>query len=153
MISKNVTDFLDERFFLQELNSRTKNDVLQELMRPLIESEQVQNAELLHETLRQRELMGSTGLGKGIAVPHCRSTLVSRLLLLVGRSSKGIDYDAVDKKPVHLFFLIVAPPIEDNNDYLPLLGKIVEIVRDGRKRKAMLKAEGFKALVRVFEKG
>src|SRR3989449_11349911 len=73
----------------------------------------------LYKMLRRRETLGSTGIGQGIAIPHCRSLVVNRLRVAFGRKLDGIDFKAIDDKPVHYFFLIVAPPLEVSNQYLP----------------------------------
>jgi fructose-specific phosphotransferase system IIA component len=148
-----VASFIDERLFIKELSAQKKESVLQELLKPLTDHSLLQSADLIFETLKQRELLGSTGIGKGIAIPHCRSTVVSELLLVIGRSEQGILFDSVDKKPVHLFFLIIAPPIDESNQYLPLLGKLVESVRDSKRRKELLKAEHFDQFKQIFLKG
>ncbi|MEP6573800.1 MAG: PTS sugar transporter subunit IIA [Gemmatimonadota bacterium] len=87
-------------------------------------------SETLIKILRRREELGSTGVGRGIAIPHGRSLVVSRLRLAFGHHPAGIQYKAIDDKPVHNFFLIVAPPIEVSNQYLPVLGKIAQFAKD-----------------------
>ena len=78
---------------------------------------------------------------------------VTDLHITVGISREGIDFEAVDRKKVYVFFLIIAPPHDEFNRYLPLLGKIVELVRDGKKRKALLKAEDFESFKKVIQGG
>jgi mannitol/fructose-specific phosphotransferase system IIA component (Ntr-type) len=80
--------------------------------------------------LQRRETLGSTGVGRGIAIPHCRSNVVSRLRLAFGHHPTGIEYQAIDSRPVHDFFLIVAPPLEISNQYLPVLGKIAQLAKE-----------------------
>ena len=80
--------------------------------------------------LMRRELLGSTGYGQGIAIPHCRTLAVNRLRLAFGLHRQGVDMNAMDGRPVRVFFLIVAPPIEVSNQYLPLLGRIAQLVRE-----------------------
>src|SRR2546430_4370436 len=70
--------------------------------------------------LKRRETLGSTGIGQNIAIPHCRALAVNRLRVAFGRKLDGIDFNAIDGKPVHYFFLIVAPPLEVSNQYLPV---------------------------------
>src|SRR4051794_34242898 len=83
------------------------------------------DTETLLRALRRRESLGSTGVGRGIAVPHCRTPLVPRLRLAYGRLPSGLDYQAIDDRPVRHFFLIVAPPPpEGANVYLQVLGRI-----------------------------
>ncbi len=81
--------------------------------------------------LQRRETLGSTGVGRGIAIPHCRSLVVSRLRLAYGHHRTGVDFQAIDNGPVFDFFLIVAPPLEISNQYLPVLGKIAQFAKDG----------------------
>ena len=111
-----------------DLESDSKDDVLQELVE-LLGLDDKSEATLL-KTLKRRERLGSTGIGKGIAIPHCRSLVVSRLLLAYGRKPVGIDFNAIDGAPVSNFFLIIAPPLEVSNQYLPVLGKIAQFAKD-----------------------
>ena len=80
--------------------------------------------------LRRRESLGSTGMGRGIAIPHCRSLVANRLRLAYGRSRQGLDFQSIDGRPVHHFFLIVAPPLEISNQYLPVLGRIAQFAKE-----------------------
>jgi len=88
------------------------------------------DADVIISTLLKREELGSTGIGKGIAIPHCRSLLVDKLEITVGRTIKPINFNAIDKKPVSLIFLIIAPPQDPGNQYLITLGKIVQIAKE-----------------------
>src|SRR5207253_2495222 len=72
----------------------------------------------------------ATGSGQNIAIPHCRAVAVSRLRVAFGRKLEGIDFNAIDGKPVQFFFLIVAPPLEVSNQYLPVLGKIAQFAKE-----------------------
>lgn len=111
-----------------ELEAEGKDDVLQELV-ALLDLDAKSEATLV-KTLQRRENLGSTGIGKGIAIPHCRSLVVNRLRLAYGRKREGMDFNAIDGAPVHNFFLIVAPPLEVSNQYLPVLGKIAQFAKD-----------------------
>lgn len=110
------------------LAATTKDDALSELVSLLHVDEK--SAETLLRMLRRRESLGSTGVGRGVAVPHCRSLVVPRLRLAYGHSPDGIAYDAADGQPVHHLFLIVAPPNEMSNQYLPTLGKIAQLAKE-----------------------
>lgn len=111
-----------------ELKSEAKDDILKELVALLAMDEK--SEAILFKTLKRRENLGSTGIGKGIAIPHCRSLVVTRLRLAYGRKPLGVDFKAIDNKPVRNFFLIVAPPLEVSNQYLPVLGKIAQFAKD-----------------------
>jgi mannitol/fructose-specific phosphotransferase system IIA component (Ntr-type) len=110
------------------LASENKDDLLKELVALLGLDEKAEA--ILFKTLKRRENLGSTGIGKGIAIPHCRSLVVNRLRLAYGRKPEGIDFKAIDGAPVYNFFLIVAPPLEVSNQYLPVLGKIAQFAKD-----------------------
>jgi mannitol/fructose-specific phosphotransferase system IIA component (Ntr-type) len=113
------------------------------------------DAELIVSTLQKREELGSTGIGKGIAIPHCRSLAVDKLEIAVGRTTKPISFNAIDKKPVSLIFLIIAPPQDPGNQYLITLGKIVQIAKEMTKKKVIQKPqtqEEFIALIDQIEK-
>ena len=111
-----------------ELQADTKDAVLEELI-DLLDLDEKSRAILL-KTLKRRENLGSTGIGKGIAIPHCRSLVVNNLRLAYGRKKDGLEFNSIDGEPVHHFFLIVAPPLEVSNQYLPVLGKIAQFAKD-----------------------
>ena len=111
-----------------DLQGETKDEVLKELVGLL--GLDAKSGGSLFKTLKRRENLGSTGIGKGIAIPHCRSLVVARLRLAYGRKPGGIDFNAIDGSPVDNFFLIVAPPLEVSNQYLPVLGKIAQFGKD-----------------------
>ena len=111
-----------------DLKAESKDDLLKELISLLRLDEKSES--ILFKTLKRRENLGSTGIGKGIAIPHCRSLVVNRLRLAYGRKPGGVDFKAIDGDPVYNFFLIVAPPLEVSNQYLPVLGKIAQFAKD-----------------------
>lgn len=111
-----------------DLESNDKDGVLKELVGLLDLDEKSEG--ILFKTLKRRENLGSTGIGKGIAIPHCRSLVVNRLRLAYGRKKTGLDFNAIDNAPVNNFFLIIAPPLEVSNQYLPVLGKIAQFAKD-----------------------
>jgi len=152
MKTNELMQFFSPEYFISDIQAETKEEVLQEMTKPLIESGKIRNHHVVLETLLKRETLGSTGIGKSVAVPHCRTVAISQVCVVVGISEKGISYDAIDKKKVKLFFLIVAPPLEKTNQYLPLLGKIVEIVRDNKIRKNILKTKTYTEFIDTIQK-
>ncbi|HET8650265.1 MAG TPA: PTS sugar transporter subunit IIA [Gemmatimonadales bacterium] len=110
------------------LTATTKDEILAQLV-SLLHVDERSEATLL-KILRRRENLGSTGVGRGIAIPHCRSLVVNRLRLAFGHRPGGVEYRAIDNKPVYSFFLIVAPPLEVSNQYLPVLGKIAQFAKE-----------------------
>ena len=122
---------LMEFFALDEIDldiaAEGKDEALKELVELLSVNEK---GDELFRLLKKRENLGSTGIGKGVAIPHCRSLVVDRLRVAYGRKADGLDFDAVDNLPVHHIFLIVAPPVEISNQYLPVLGKIAQFCKN-----------------------
>src|SRR5579859_2527461 len=123
-----LREFFSEDAIQLELESTSKDAVLKELVALLQLDEKAQG--MLFKMLKRRETLGSTGIGQRIAIPHCRSLVVSRLRCAFGRSTKGIDFKAIDDAPVSYIFLIVAPPLEVSNQYLPVLGKIAQFAKE-----------------------
>ncbi len=111
-----------------DLDAARKDEVLKELIGLLSLDEKSEG--ILFKMLKRRENLGSTGIGHSIAIPHCRSLVVNRLRVAFGRKPDGIDFKAVDNEPVRYFFLIVAPPLEVSNQYLPVLGKIAQFAKE-----------------------
>jgi mannitol/fructose-specific phosphotransferase system IIA component (Ntr-type) len=110
------------------LRGGSKDDILAEMVSLLRTDER--SAGTLLRILQRRENLGSTGVGRGIAIPHGRSLVVGRLRLAFGRKPDGIEFQAIDSKPVFSLFLIVAPPLEISNQYLPVLGKIAQFAKE-----------------------
>lgn len=122
-----------------DLEADTKGDLLKEMV-GLLDLDERSEA-ILYKTLKRRENLGSTGIGKGIAIPHCRSLVVNRLRLAYGRKVSGMDFNAIDSAPVQNFFLIIAPPLEVSNQYLPVLGKIAQFAKDPDVPKRLLELD------------
>ncbi len=110
------------------LTSESKDETVKQMVSLLQLDEKSKG--VLYKTLKRRENLGSTGIGRGIASPHCRSLVVSRLRLAFGRRPGGVEFKAIDDEPVYNFFLIVAPPLEVSNQYLPVLGKIAQFAKE-----------------------
>jgi PTS system nitrogen regulatory IIA component len=123
-----LREFFNRDAVQLELQSETKDDVLKELI-SLVGLDEKSEA-ILFKMLKRRENLGSTGIGRGIAIPHCRSLVVNRLRVAYGRKPDGLDFKAIDQNPVHHFFLIVAPPLEVSNQYLPVLGRVAQFAKE-----------------------
>jgi mannitol/fructose-specific phosphotransferase system IIA component (Ntr-type) len=119
--------FTDDAVSL-DLRAGTKDEALQAMVGLLRLDDR--STQTLLKVLKRRENLGSTGVGRGVAIPHCRSLVASRLRLAFGRHPEGLDYRAIDDKPVHFLFLIIAPPLEVSNQYLPVLGRIAQFAKE-----------------------
>ncbi|RKZ22547.1 PTS sugar transporter subunit IIA [bacterium] len=134
-----MKDVFKPEFVKLELEATTREEVLRELVDLLPVGDD--KKELIYQRLLERENLGTTGIGKGIAIPHSRTLALKDVFVIVGRSKKGVDFNALDGKPVHLFFLIVAPPYDPKNRYLITLGKIAEISRELTRKKEWMEIE------------
>ena len=123
-----LREFFSEDAVKLNLEGPTKDDILKELIGLFQLGEKDEG--MLFKMLKRRENLGSTGIGRGIAIPHCRSLVVSKLRVAFGRKAGGVDFKAIDDKPVQFIFLIVAPPLEVSNQYLPVLGKIAQFSKE-----------------------
>jgi mannitol/fructose-specific phosphotransferase system IIA component (Ntr-type) len=122
-----LRDFFDRDAIELDLKGESKDEILRELIHLLRLDDKSEG--ILFKMLKRRENLGSTGIGRGIAIPHCRSLVVENLRVAFGRKAEGVDFNAIDNQPVHDFFLIVAPPLEVSNQYLPVLGKLAQFAK------------------------
>jgi PTS system fructose-specific IIC component len=132
-----------EKRFVQELHARSKESALSELSRILAADGDVRDPNVLLDMIRRRESLGSTALGKGVAIPHGRSIAAADTRVVFGIARRGIDFEAPDGEACKLFFLIVAPYEDPRHEYLPLLGKIVELVNEKTVREKLLASTTF----------
>jgi PTS system nitrogen regulatory IIA component len=144
-----LRDFFSEDAIKLELEGTTKDEILKELIGLLGLDDKSEG--MLFKMLKRRENLGSTGIGRGIAIPHCRSLVVSKLRVAFGRKSVGVDFKAIDDKPVFFFFLIVAPPLEVSNQYLPVLGKIAQFSKEPDVPERLLKLKEPREFMKLLE--
>lgn len=125
------SDFVQTEAIRAELAAVGKEDVIRELVSALIESKQLNGDELenIVKAIMKREELGSTGIGRGIAVPHTKHPSVDRLVGTVGVSPEGVDFDSLDGEKVQLFFLLISPP-DRPGDHLRALENISRQLRD-----------------------
>lgn len=148
----NISNFLKKENIILSVKSKTKDKALEEIVSQISLSKEKKDLVLL--SLKQREVLGTTGIGSGIAIPHARSVVLDKLCLYVGLSTAGIEYDSMDGKPVHIVFLIIAPPLDTSNQYLILLGKIAALSKKLVKKKEFLKVkteDELTALIKKYE--
>jgi mannitol/fructose-specific phosphotransferase system IIA component (Ntr-type) len=144
-----LRDFFQPDAIALDLHGADKDAVLAELVGLLGVGDR--HAETLLRVLQRRESLGSTGMGRGIAIPHCRSLVASRLRLAYGQHRSGIDFQAIDGQPVHHFFLIVAPPLEVSNQYLPVLGRIAQFAKDADVPERLARLQNAEEFYRLLE--
>jgi len=144
-----IMDCLNEEWVISDLRGTDKPSILKELSDVLVKPCQVTSVEELLQVLLDREKLGSTGIGEGIAIPHGRLKKLKKFFISFGRSLKGVDFDSIDRKPSQLFFLVVAP---ENSavDNLKLLGRIVTLLKEPSFKKRLMEAPSQKELFQVI---
>ena len=147
-----ILDILDKRMIISRLSSSDKAGVLRELVRVLAQVEKEVDEDRMVEILLERESLGSTGIGEGVAIPHGKSKDVKRLLASFGRSLPGIDFQSLDGKPAHLFFLLVAPE-NSAGIHLKALARISRLMKDQAFRKRLMEANSSEEIYSLFSEG
>jgi PTS system nitrogen regulatory IIA component len=141
----NMRDVLRESCVIAELKGGTKKEVLAELASSLKNAGLIDDADAAVRVILEREKLGSTGIGDGVAIPHGKMRGLHHILCAVGRSQKGIEFDAVDKKPVHMLFLLLTPE-ELAGLHIQMLSRISRILRDPTFRRRLIDEGGDREL-------
>ena len=136
----NIQDMLKKEFIIENLKSRTKKEVLVELSDVFSRDNTDIDRNAVIEILLQREKLGSTGIGDGIAIPHGKLAGLEKLIISFGKSATGVDFDSLDGKPVHIFFLLLAPE-NSAGHHLKALARISRMLKDLSFRESLLKTE------------
>jgi len=134
-----LSKFCDESLIIFGLNSTSKNAVIDELVELVSNSTMVKDRDQLLSDVKERENLVTTGVGYGVAFPHAKTRAVKGIVIGFGRTSQGIDFDAMDHRPVHLFFLIAAP--EDAiGAHLNVMARLSYLMKSAENRKKMMEA-------------
>ncbi len=145
-----ILDILAVDSIVPELRGRTKRLVLEELIDAVKQNKPHIDRDRLMRVLLERERLGSTGIGDGIAIPHGKLKDIDDLVLSFGRSIEGIDFESMDGKPVHLFFLLVAPEA-CAGIHLRALAKIARLLKNGTVRKRLAKVENREDIFSIIQ--
>ena len=124
-----LADFLSPDQIITGLASRTKAEVLDELAAPLVEKHDFLERSEVNSVLVSRENLGTTGIGDGVAIPHGKIAGLDNILISAGLSREGVDFAALDHKPVHIFFLVLAPE-KSAGKHLKILAFISRLLQD-----------------------
>jgi PTS system nitrogen regulatory IIA component len=145
-----IDGLLQPEDIIPSLAAETKVEVLLELAAKVEERHPLLNRERVYQVLQERERLGSTGIGDGIAIPHGKLKQATDLVLVFGRSSKGVDFNALDGREVHIFILLLAPE-EAFGFHLKMLGRISRILKDPEVRKGLLEAPDATAIHGIIQ--
>jgi mannitol/fructose-specific phosphotransferase system IIA component (Ntr-type) len=144
-----LADLVSREVVKVPLVSRTKDELIRELVQILKDAGRIADADAVCRGVFERESLGSTGLEKGIAVPHAKTPAVADLCIAIGISPGGVDFDSLDGEPSALFFLILAPP-DKSGPHIQALTEIAGISRSNIILKALKGAKTADEVVSLF---
>jgi PTS system nitrogen regulatory IIA component len=144
-----ILELLKKEFIVGELKTKGKKEVLAELAGVLSKGKTQRDSQAMLRVLPEREALGSTGIGDGIAIPHGKLAGLDEIVIAFGRSRDGIAYDAVDGRPVHLLFLLMAPE-NSEGQHLRVLAQLSRMLKDKNFRKKLMEARSQDDLVQVI---
>jgi len=145
-----ITDFLKEDCILVDLKSKEKKEALAELLELLKKNKHIKDGDEILETLMEREKLGSTGIGQGIAVPHAKTDQIEDLVGAVGISDSGLSFDALDGEPVNIIFLILAPS-KSIGLHLKALAKIARLLKNRTFRNALRNSQKPSEVLKIIK--
>ena len=134
-----LSEMFTEVNVIPELKAKDKRGVLEELAEAIVSREPTLDKSSLVKVLLERERLGSTGIGDGVAIPHGKFQGITHPIISFGRSRAGLDFESMDGQPAFLFFLLVAPENEANI-HLKALAKIAKILKNSTFRKVLMEA-------------
>ncbi|MCM8792516.1 MAG: PTS sugar transporter subunit IIA [Candidatus Omnitrophica bacterium] len=124
-----LPDLLKEKYIELDLKEREKTKLIAELVDKVAVHGRVKNGKVLFKAILEREKLGSTAIGNGVAIPHVKIKGIKKPLLILGRSAEGVDFNALDGEKTYLFFLLISPQ-EQVGLHLKILAKISHLVKD-----------------------
>lgn len=144
-----IAELLSPAAIVEDLRAAGKNEVLSALTEALLRVESGLDRQEVLRVLQERERLGSTGIGDGVAIPHGKLRQIKNLLISFGRSREGIDFDSMDGKPAHLFFLLIAPE-ESVGVHLKTLARISKLLKNPAVRQRLIQAGDSQELYRII---
>jgi PTS system nitrogen regulatory IIA component len=147
-----IVDFVGPELIVPQLQAREKSAVIRELADHLaahVSGPQKIDREVLAKVLLERERLASTAIGEGVAIPHGKLDAVGKLVACVGRAVEGVDFDSMDGRPTHLFFVLVAPE-NSTGVHLKALARISRLFKDPEFRTRLMQAKDAQEIFRVI---
>ncbi len=145
-----IVDLVEEKCVRVPIQAKDKQGILRELVELLGKAGKLDNLEVAYSDILNREALGSTGLERGIAIPHAKSEGVSKMALAIGILPEGVDFDALDGNPSNLFFLILAPA-DRAGMHVEALSEIARLTQSSAFCRLLLSAENPKEVVELFQ--
>ncbi|MGL5796627.1 MAG: PTS sugar transporter subunit IIA [Cetobacterium sp.] len=146
-----ITDYMSEELISLDLKAKSKDESLKELSALIVKSEKIEKKEFVYKALLERENLGSTGIGKGVAIPHAKTDAAQSLTIAFGISRDGVDFKSLDQEKVRIFF-VFASPFKDSQIYLKVLARISRLIREEKFREKLLNCETAKDIIQCINK-
>lgn len=144
-----ISEILNKDLLIPNLRAKNKKGVLEELASVLVDQGKLRDLDRVVEVLLEREKLGSTGIGDGIAIPHGKIKDLEGVVASFGRSLEGVDFESIDQKPAHLFFLLMAPE-NSAGMHLKALARISRLLKDPNFRKRLMEAKDREELFQII---
>ena len=144
-----LSDLMQKELVVLDLLSDKKEDAIRELISPVIKEGFANSENTLHKAISEREAHGSTAIGNCVAIPHAETPSIKEKIIVFGRSKKGIDFDAIDNKPVNLFFMIISPNREIT-PHLKTLATISRLLKNKAFRDDLMNAGSSEDVIRLI---
>ena len=145
----NIMDFLCKDAITVDLKAQNKKDAIIELIDLLKETKKIKKTEEIIDVVLEREKLGSTGIGQGVAIPHGKTDVLTEQVGVLGISKKGIEFNSLDGEPVYIIFLLVGP-VEVTGQHLKDLSRISRLFKDKFLRQAIKDAETKEDIVKII---
>jgi len=146
-----ILPFLKEERINLSLQSTTKEEAIKEVAFLLKDAPEIISFDNFIKDVFEREKIGTTGIGKEIAIPHARTDSVKKFVIAIGRSEKGVDFQAVDSKPVKIIFLMGTPKEEGLDEYLKILAHLTRLIDKDSFRSSLFSAKTAKEIIDIFK--
>ncbi|WP_028574076.1 PTS sugar transporter subunit IIA [Desulfonatronovibrio hydrogenovorans] len=147
----NLDKYIHIDQIIPELSSGSKNEILAELIAPLVQKYDFLSLDKVYDVLLTRENLGTTGIGEGVAIPHGKLDDLEEVLLVAGRSLRGVNFSALDHKPVHIFFMVLAPE-KSAGKHLKILAYISRLLQDPTFKESFMRAQDREELWNLITK-
>ena len=144
-----IVDYMRDSLIYLDVDAKDKREAIHKTIELMRENGVITSGDKFFQAVMEREALGSTAIGKGLALPHARTQYIDEITISLVRLSAGIDFDAVDGEPVDLIFLL-GTPLKAVGEYLTVLAKLSKILKDDNTRKKILKAKSAVEIKNIF---
>lgn len=144
-----ISQLIDKKSIIADLTSKDKKGVLEELAAAVSGIANTKADEIV-TVLLEREQLGSTGIGGGIGIPHGKLSSIDSIVVGFGLSREGVDFDSLDNKPVHIFFLLITPT-NSTGSHLKVLAQISRLLKQRQFKESLVKAESTEEILQLIE--